>query len=107
MLEKITDVPAGVDALKAVGKISKEDYENVVEPLFAEARRQGRRVRLLLQVGPEYEGFSLGVAREKNDRFSFHASGRGICPGDRHRVDPRMDTAGGLPAALASARVRQ
>ena len=44
MLEKITDVPAGVDALKAVGKISKEDYENVVEPLFAEARRQGRRV---------------------------------------------------------------
>lgn len=71
MLEKITDVPAGADALKAVGKISKEDYENVVEPLFAVARRQGRRVRLLLQVGPEYEGFSLGVAREKMIGFRF------------------------------------
>ncbi len=38
MLEKLTDVPPGIDALKAVGKISKEDYEKVVEPLFDEAR---------------------------------------------------------------------
>ena len=27
MLEKITDVPPGIDALKAVGKLSKDDYE--------------------------------------------------------------------------------
>lgn len=37
MLEKITNVPTGIEALKAVGTISKEDYEQVVETLLDEA----------------------------------------------------------------------
>src|SRR5687768_1896869 len=36
-----------------------------VEPIFDEARRRGRRIRLLVQVGPEYEGFTAGMAWEK------------------------------------------
>lgn len=65
MLEKIPDVPAGIDALKAVGKVTKEDYEKAIEPIFDHARRDGRRIRLLVQIGPEYEGFTPGVVREK------------------------------------------
>jgi hypothetical protein len=65
MLEKIPDVPAGIDALKAVGTLTKEDYERTVEPILDEARRRGRRIRLLVQVGPEYEGFTAGMAWEK------------------------------------------
>ena len=64
MIEKLTDVPPGIDALKVVGKISKEDIEKVIGPLFEEARKQGRRIRLLYQVGPEYEGFTVGAAWE-------------------------------------------
>jgi stage II sporulation SpoAA-like protein len=65
MLEKIPDVPDGIDALKAVGTLTKEDYERAVEPILDEARRRGRRIRLLVQVGPEYEGFTAGMAWEK------------------------------------------
>lgn len=64
MLERLQDLPAGVDGLKAVGKVSKEDYERVLEPLLADARREGRRIRLLYQLGPEFEGLTPGAAWE-------------------------------------------
>ncbi|MER5388469.1 STAS/SEC14 domain-containing protein [Saccharopolyspora sp. NPDC002686] len=64
MLEKIADVPAEIDAVKAVGKLSKADYETVLEPLFDAARRDDRRIRLLYQVGPEFQGFTAGAAWE-------------------------------------------
>ncbi len=51
MLEKLTDVPAGVEALRAVGTVSKNDYETVFEPLVDQARRTGRRLRFLYQIG--------------------------------------------------------
>lgn len=71
MLEKLMDAPPGIEAVKAVGKISKEDYEKVLEPLFDEARQQGRRVRLLVQIGPEYQGFTPGVVWEKTIGLRF------------------------------------
>jgi SpoIIAA-like len=64
MLEKIEGLPKGIDGLKAVGKISKEDYENVCLPIVDEARREGRRLRFLYQLGPEFEGFTPGAAWE-------------------------------------------
>jgi hypothetical protein len=63
MLEKLKDVPPGIEP-KAVGKISKEDYEKIFEPIFDEARQQGRRIRLLYQFGPEFQGFTPGAAWE-------------------------------------------
>jgi len=64
MIEKVTGLPEGVDGVKAVGKVSREDYEQVIVPLFDEARRTGRRLRLLYQLGPEFEGFTPGAAWE-------------------------------------------
>ena len=64
MLERLQDLPAGVDGVKAVGRVSKEDYERVFEPLLDDARREGRRLRLLYQLGPEFEGFTPGAAWE-------------------------------------------
>jgi hypothetical protein len=65
MLERIRDVPEGIIALKAVGKLTGADYEQAVEPIFEEALQHDRRVRLLVEIGPEYEGFTAGVAWEK------------------------------------------
>src|ERR1019366_2028637 len=48
----------------AIGKMSKEDYEQVFVPLFDEIRREGRRIRLLYQLGSEFEGFTPGAAWE-------------------------------------------
>lgn len=64
MIEKLEGLPAGIDGVKAVGKISREDYEEVFAPLLHEARREGRRIRFLYQLGPEFEGFTPGAAWE-------------------------------------------
>lgn len=64
MLEKLTDLPAGIEGLKAVGKVSKDDYEKVLEPMLDEARGQGRRIKFLYQFGTDFEGFSPSGAWE-------------------------------------------
>lgn len=64
MLEKLGNLPSGIDGVRAIGKLSKEDYEQVFVPLLDEARREGRRVRLLYQLGPEFEGFTPEAAWE-------------------------------------------
>ena len=65
MLKSIADVPEGIDALAAVGTLTKDDYEQSIEPLFDDARRSGRRIRLLVEIGPEYDGYTAGAAWEK------------------------------------------
>src|SRR5215831_5801358 len=64
MLERITTLPVGLDGVKALGKVSQQDYQQVLEPLIDEARRANRRLRLLYQFGPEFEGFTAGGAWE-------------------------------------------
>jgi len=64
MLEKIIDLPPGIQGLKATGKISKEDYESVFEPLVDEARRDGKRLRFLYELGPDFEGFTPSAVWE-------------------------------------------
>ncbi len=64
MIERLKDLPEGIDGVRAVGKISKGDYEQVFVPLFAEIRREGRHTRFLYQLGPEFEGFAPGAVWE-------------------------------------------
>lgn len=64
MIEKLEDVPPGIDAMRAVGKISREDYEAVVVPLVDEASREGRRLRFLCEVGPDFHGMTPSAAWE-------------------------------------------
>jgi hypothetical protein len=40
------------------------DYERVIEPMLNQAQQEGRRLRLLYQFGPEFEGFTPGGAWE-------------------------------------------
>jgi hypothetical protein len=64
LLERLKDLPSGIEGVNAIGKISKEDYEQVFVPLFDEIRREGRRIRLLYQFGSEFESFTPGAAWE-------------------------------------------
>jgi stage II sporulation SpoAA-like protein len=65
MVKRITHVPDGIDALATIGTLSKDDYEQAIEPIFDEARQSGRRLRLLIEIGPQYEGYTAGAAWEK------------------------------------------
>jgi hypothetical protein len=64
MLERVQDLPAGVYGLRATGKVSKQDYDEVVDPLLEEVRRDGRRVRFLYHFPPEFKAFTPGAAWE-------------------------------------------
>ena len=64
MIEKLKDLPSGIDGVKAVGKISTKDYEQVFVPLLDEARSEGRHIRFMYQLGPEFEGFTPAAAWE-------------------------------------------
>jgi len=64
MIERLLDLPGGVEGLRAKGRVTREDYDAVVQPILDDARSQGRRLRLLYQFGPDFEGFSAGGAWE-------------------------------------------
>lgn len=62
MLQKMTDLPHGLDGIRAVGEVTRDDYEQVFEPILEQARRQGRHLRFLYEIGPEFERFTPGAA---------------------------------------------
>ena len=64
MIERIEDVPPAIDAVRAVGKITREDYDAVVLPLVDAAAREGRRLRILCEVGPDFHGLTPSAAWE-------------------------------------------
>lgn len=62
MLERISGLPPGVDGVRATGKVAKEDYERVFQPMLEEADREGRRLRFLYHFGPGFETFTADGA---------------------------------------------
>jgi hypothetical protein len=64
MLETIENLPSGIWGLRARGKVSREDYERVVVPYLREARREGHRIRIVYQCGPDFDAFTPGAAWE-------------------------------------------
>ena len=64
MLEKLTGLPGGVVGLKAIGRVSKDDYQTTFEPILDDARREGRRLRFALELGSEFEGMTPAAAWE-------------------------------------------
>jgi hypothetical protein len=61
MLQRVSDLSGGVDCLRAIGTVTTDDYETICRPLFHDARRDGRRIRLLYHFGPEFEGLTAGA----------------------------------------------
>ncbi|WP_289115857.1 STAS/SEC14 domain-containing protein [Mycobacterium intracellulare] len=54
-------MPAGIQAMEAVGTVTTDDYERVFAPLVDRARRTGNRMRLLYQFGPRFERITAGA----------------------------------------------
>ena len=60
MIEPIEGAPPGVLAFKAVGKVEAADYEQVLTPAIEQAIAGGGKVRLVYELGQEYDGYSAG-----------------------------------------------
>ena len=61
MLKELTGLPAGLQALEAIGTVTADDYRRVFAPLVDQARRTGSRMRLLYQFGPDFERITSGA----------------------------------------------
>ncbi|MFE1311836.1 STAS/SEC14 domain-containing protein [Streptomyces sp. NPDC058755] len=53
-----------VDTAEHSAQGSKDDYQAVIEPLVDYARREGRRIRLLYEFGPEVRSFTPAAGWE-------------------------------------------
>ena len=62
MLEPIQNAPANVLALRAVGKIEDGDYKSVLIPAVELQIKTFGKVRLVYELGSEFEGFSAKAA---------------------------------------------
>lgn len=58
MIERDLDVPAGIDAVRAVGILTPQDYHQVVVPLIDAALKERRRLRFLCVVDEAFLGLT-------------------------------------------------
>lgn len=62
MISVLTGLPEGVLGFEVSGRLTAEDYTGVLEPALAAARTDGRKIRVLLDFGGEFEGMEPGAA---------------------------------------------
>jgi len=78
MIERLDDVPAGVIGLRASGKLTRDDYKDVLEPALKEAVDSGEaRVLFVLpdfdrlEAGAWIEDVKTGLAVEIKNRSAW------------------------------------
>lgn len=62
MLERLKDLPPGVDGVRVSGTVTRAEYDASIVPLFDEARRGGRHLRLLLLCARDVQGLAATAA---------------------------------------------
>jgi SpoIIAA-like len=61
VIERIPGLADGVIGIRAVGTFSVDDYATTIEPELERLETAHRQLRLLLQLGPEFDGFGEGA----------------------------------------------
>jgi hypothetical protein len=61
MLSIIQGMPDNVVAVNASGKVTGEDYDNVLIPAIEDKLKQQAKIRLLYVLGPDFSGFTAGA----------------------------------------------
>ena len=72
MIEPVEGAPVGVLAFKAVGKVEAADYENVLTPAIEAAIAEHGKVRLVYELGSEFDGYSVGATWEDMKLWTPH-----------------------------------
>jgi hypothetical protein len=61
VLKELNGIPAGIQALEAVGTVTANDYDRIFAPLVNQAKRTNSRMRLLYQFGPDFNRITPGA----------------------------------------------
>ena len=72
MFEPIEGAPAGIVAFKAVGSVEAADYESTLRPTIEAALAEHGKIRIVIELGPEYEGYTASAAWEDTKLWAPH-----------------------------------
>lgn len=61
MLEKISDVPSFVAAFKAIGEVTKGDYESILVPEIERVDKQHGHIHFLMVLDTPVKNFSMAA----------------------------------------------
>ncbi|MHC4381048.1 MAG: SpoIIAA family protein, partial [Planctomycetota bacterium] len=64
MIEIVEGLPLGVLGFRAHGKVTAADYRDVLAPAVEGALVNEPHLRLLYDIGPDFEGFEVGAMWE-------------------------------------------
>jgi hypothetical protein len=61
MIEIIPGMPENIVAVNASGKVTGEDYDNVLIPVIEDRLKKHEKIRVLYVLGPDFSGFTAGA----------------------------------------------
>jgi hypothetical protein len=61
MIEAIADMPEGTIGLRVWGSVTRDDYVDVLMPALNKAAEDTEAIRLVFQVGPDFQHFTPGM----------------------------------------------
>ena len=61
MIEPIEDLPDGCIGMRAIGEFSVDDFQTTIEPEVDAIVERHEKLRLILELGEEFEGFGEGA----------------------------------------------
>lgn len=64
MIKLMDDLPNNVIGFEAVGEVSAGDYQDTLDPAINTALESNDKLRLVYQLGDEFEGFTGGAMWE-------------------------------------------
>lgn len=72
MIEAIDDMPPGTVGLRVWGEVTWADYMDGLMPAVRQAAEDHGAIRLVFQIGPDFERFSAGmIAADTTKGLSF------------------------------------
>jgi hypothetical protein len=63
MVERLEDMPGGTMGFRLSGKVTRDEYHELLAPVTA-ALERGERVRYLVATAPDFHGLELGALWE-------------------------------------------
>ena len=63
MIERVADLPAGVLGFRASGKMTGEEYREVMKPIYA-ALERGDKLNIYFELADDFDGLDLGALWE-------------------------------------------
>lgn len=68
---KITNIDSENVIIEAIGKITKEDYTQILEPFLDKIKNEEREVNLLFHTAKDFDGYTIGAGWE-DFKFGIH-----------------------------------